>query len=254
MSEKTDVDDLNLSDAELLEVLKNHGIDRRNLMKVLGVGAGVAALGGTAGGKKGRGARIDKVFGKPYADSEKVPSGLVDHVVGLHVQPGDGAHEGFPAPDGDDPDDQDDVPEFFFDPVGLHVKPGEIVQFDNHHGLHTVTSFHPKYSEPPFFTAPHRIPTEYGFTAPPYVGGESWLYKFTKKGVYDLLCLPHLSLGMVMRIVVFDPDEDSLSDSTFDDWGPLPEIPSADAVLTDPALNPANIVTEGEVAWSNLTL
>lgn len=257
MSDEMDVAELDLSDAELIEVLKNHGMSRRVLMKVFGVGAVVSALGGTAAAQQGRGTRIDEVYGAPYSADETVPSGLVDHVSELHVHGGDATHEGFPAPDGDDDDDQDDAPEAFFDPVGLHVKPGEIVNFTVHHGLHTVTSFHPKYSEPPFFTLPKRVPTDHGLTAPPIAADDSWLYKFTTKGVYDLLCLPHLGLGMVVRIVVFDPEEDSLDDSTFDEWGPLPSAPffgNANKVLTDDALDPANIVGQGEVAWSDLTL
>lgn len=75
--------------------------------------------------------------------------------------------------------------------------------------------------------------------------------------MYDLLCLPHLGLGMVVRIVVFDPEDDSLDGSTFDDWGPLPSAPAfinPNKVLTDDALDPANIVEQGAVAWSDLTL
>lgn len=248
MSEKPKPEELDLSDAELMDVLKNHGMDRRGLMKVLGVGAGVAALSGTAAGQAGQGIRIDKVYGAPYSADETVPSGRVDHVSVLQVHGGDATHEGFPAPDGDDADDQDDEPEAFFDPVGLHVKPGEIVNFTTHNGLHTVTSFHPKYEG-----FPKRVPTDHALTSPPVVEGDSWLYKFTTKGVYDLMCLPHLGLGMVIRIVVFDPEEDSLDDATFDEYGSLP-IPAANEVLTDDALDPANIVAQDEVAWSDLTL
>lgn len=262
MAEKADVGELDLNDAELMEVLENHGMGRRSLMKVFGIGAGVAALGGTAAGKPGRGNRIDKIYGAPYAaDEDTVPSGLVDHAVELHVHGGDATHEGFPAPDGDDEDDQDDAPETFFDPVGLHVKPGEIVNFNVHHGLHTVTSFHDKFSEPPVFTLPTRVPTDHGFTSPPVAPDDSWLYKFTTKGVYDFLCLPHIPLGMVGRIVVFDPEEDSLDDSKFDDWGEFSGPPgpgdfffNAHRVLTESELDPANIVSAGEVAWSDLTL
>lgn len=249
MSEEQTAGELELSDAQLIEVLKNHGLDRRLLLKIFGVGAGLSALGGTAAGKNSQGRRFDKIYGASYSAEESVPSGLVDHLVGLHVHGGDAIHEGFPAPDGDDDDDQDDVPEFFFDPVGLHVKPGDVVHFNVHHHLHTVTSFHPKYAG-----LPKRVPTDHALTSPPIADDDSWLYRFTTKGVYDLLCLPHLGLGMVTRIVVFDPEEDSIDNSTFDEWGPIPFIPNANAVLTDDALDPANIVEEGEVAWADLTL
>lgn len=258
MTQRLNPEDLELSDGELLTVLKNHGIDRRALLKVFGVSTGVAALGGTAAGsdhKGQKGNRIDEVYGAPYAaDRDTVPSGLVDHEVVLHVHGGDAEHEGFPVGDGPDPDDQDDAPETFFDPVGLHVKPGGVVQFRAHGmGLHTVTSFHPKFDEAPFFTLPKRVPTEYGFSSPPIGAGDSWLYRFTTKGVYDILCLPHVGLGMVMRIVVFDPEEDDINDPTFGEYGPV-VFPAANAVLSDPKLDPSNIVDEGEVAWSDLTL
>ena len=261
--EELNVADLNLSDSELIRVLKNHGTSRRSVMKAFGVGTAVSALGGTAAGQpgrgnNGRGTRIDEVYGAPYAAGDNVPSGLVDHLVELHIHPGDATHEGFPVPDGPDGDNQDDLPETFFDPVGLHVSPGEIVQFTTHgDGLHTVTAFDPKFNEPPFLLLPDRVPTEYGFTSPPVTEGDSWLYKFTTKGVYDLFCLPHVSLGMVMRIVVFDPKEDSLDDPTFneppaDPQAPLP--PAAKTVLTDGALDPVNIVGKGEVPWADLSL
>lgn len=259
MTGKRTVEELDLSDAELVEVLKDHGIDRRGLLKVFGLGAGVAALGGTAAGKNGRDARIDEVFGAAYSTDETPPPGLIDHEVELRVVPGDAFHEGFPQGDDTvdadpttpgfqpDSDDQDDVPEFFFDPVGLHVDPGDVVHFpivEAH--IHTVTAFHPHYEG-----LPRRIPDGASmFTAPPIGGDESWLYRFETAGVYDIACLPHLPLGMVMRIVVGDGGTD---------WGPLPDLPGdpfglAEAVLTDPELDPSNIVSQGEVAWSELSL
>jgi plastocyanin len=259
MSDRLDVTELDLSDAELVQLLKNHGIDRRMLLKLFGAGAGVTALGGTAAGTPGRGNRIDKIYGASYAAGvDNVPSGLVDHEVALHIHEGDGDHEGFPAPDGPDDDDQDDAPETFFDPVGLHVKPGGIVSFTTHGvGLHTVTAFDPKFNEPPFLVLPDRVPTDYGFTSPPVAEGDSWLYRFTEKGVYDLFCLPHVSLGMVMRIVVFDPEEDDIESSTFDEPAPDPDAPlppAASMVLTDNPLKPGDVVDQGTVAWSDLTL
>ncbi|MFC6952829.1 hypothetical protein [Halorubellus litoreus] len=283
MTAPTDVDELDLSDQELLTVLKNHGIDRRTLMKLFGVGAGVAALGGSAAGSSSRGNRIDEVYGASYdAELDTVPSGIVDHEVGMHVHPGDGAHEGFPptqgegegedgdqgdedgenGEDGDQGEDgengEDAVPEFFFDPVGLHVNLGDVVAFTTHGtGLHTITSFHPKWNEPPVLTFPDRVPTDYGFSSPPIATDDTWLYRFTTKGVYDLLCLPHVSFGMVMRIVVFDPEEDDVSEERFSEPAPDSEAPlpgAAATVLGDDALDPENVVDVGEVAWSALSL
>lgn len=252
MTTETDVSELDLSDAELMEVLKNHGISRRGMMKLLGAGAGAAAISGTAAGKPGKGTRIDKIYGASYAAGvHNVPSGLVDHSVDLHIHDSGGDHPGFPV----DPN-ENEAPEFFFDPVGLHVKPGEIVEFITHGiGLHTVTAFDPKFNEPPFLFLPDRVPTDYGFTSPPVAEDDSWLYKFTVKGVYDLFCLPHLTLGMVMRVVVFDPEEDDIGDPTFDEPGGDDALPPfANMVLSNGVLDPADIVDAGEVAWSDLTL
>lgn len=253
--EEINVEGLDLSDAELITVLKNHGLSRRVLMKAVGVGAGAAMLSGTAAGQEGRGNRIHDVFGAPYAADENVPSGLVDYVVDLDILPGEaGQHAGFPDPD-------DETPEFVFEPVGLHVEPGSVVNFRNVSVEHTATAFHEKWSNPEV-EFPTRVPDGVpGFTSPPYVADESWLYRFTTKGVYDLLCFPHLGLGMVMRIVVFDPDEDCQSEDRFDGWGPFAENAepgepffNPNRVLTDDELDPRNIIREGEIAWADLDL
>lgn len=238
------VAELDLSDAELMELLKNHGMSRRLLMKVFGVGTGVAALGGTAAGNNGKGTRIDKVYGAPYEASENVPSGLVDHEVGLFIQGGPGEHEDFPLEEG-----EEFSAEFFFDPVGLRVKPGDIVHFNVHRGLHTVTSIHSKFDDPGLLDFPDRVPTDNGFTSPVVNVGDSWLYRFTTKGVYDVMCLPHLRFGMVMRLVVHDED-DPVPTDTYEPVG----IPNADRVLDAPELTPSNVVSEGTVAWADLSL
>lgn len=271
MSNGTNVEELNLSDTELITLLKNHGMNRRFLMKVFGAGAVASALGGTAAGKNPGGASIDEVYGATYFKDEHVPSGLVDHVVELHEHDPPGAHEGFPLVDS--PEDGDMVPdteesEFFFDPVGLHVEPGDVVQFKIHGPVtHTATSFHPYYEG-----LPKRVPNEKPYSSPPIAAEEpaegeeggpadSWLYRFTTKGVHDIACLPHFPLGMVMRIVVFDPKRDSLDDiSDYPNIPPASKVPvftNAYTVLDAPELDdPDDIVNEpdGEVAWADLTI
>lgn len=211
-------------------------------MKVFGAGAGVAALSGTASAQ-GKGTRIDKVYGAPYEASEAVPSGIVDHTVKLHIH-GPGDHDDFPLEDGEE------VPaEFFFDPVGLRVKPGDVVRFNVHRGLHTVTTIHSKFNEPPMLTFPDRVPEDTYFTSPPVNVDDSWLYRFTTKGVYDVMCLPHVGLGMVMRLVVHDEGDPIPSDP----YGPFP-FPNAGDVFAAPELTPENIITQGSVAWADLSL
>lgn len=236
-----DIANLDLSDAELIQVLKNHGFNRRLLMKVFGAAAVVSTLGGTAAGRNPGGASIDEIYGATYFHDETVPGGLVDHVVELHAHEGvPGPHPGFPlVPDdtvdrdpntpgnqGDSDSDPDENPiEFFFDPVGLHVEPGEVVQF-NVHGphTHTATAF-----DPYFEGLPARHPKDNPYSSPPIAAeseegpGDSWLYRFDTTGVHDIACLPHFPLGMVMRIVVFDPKKDDLDDVSAP--GPLPPAP-----------------------------
>lgn len=102
---------------------------------------------------------------------------------------------------------------------------------------------------------PQRIPDDaVGFTAPPIVGDESWLYRFETTGVYDIACLPHITFGMVVRVVVLDPKSDDPSE--LETAGPLgaPPLQNANLVLTTPELDPGNIVEEGTVAWADLSL
>lgn len=255
---------------------------RRNVLKIAGAGAGLAALGGlstTGVGQEDGGTPtatptetptpgagdaaedehfvadlVDPVFGYPLAGGETDDLEL-EHVVDVTFVDGGGSHEGFPQePDEDAPGQFVEVPaEFFFDPVGLHVEPGDLVHFDTVAGLHTVTAFHEKFSEPNL-DVPTRVPDDVpGFTAPPMTPGESWVYQFTEPGVYDYFCFPHLGLGMVGRIVVLDPEEDDVDSETFAAPTAGELFPNGGAVFSAPELDPATIVEAGSVAWADLT-
>ena len=233
---------------------------------------------------------VDPTFGYPLA-SDETDDLKLKHVVDVTLEEGPGAHAGFPTEDfGEPPAEMEgmtngtvetpaesvgtpngtggaptttdgppsgpgEIPvEFFFDPVGLWVKPGALVHFKDILALHTVTAFHEKFSEPGF-EIPNRIPEGVpGFTSPPLVPDESWVYKFETPGVYDYFCLPHLGLGMVGRIVVFDPDTCNIEDDVFT----VPEAdglsPNVELVLTAPELDPAYIVEHKKVAWSDITI
>jgi len=268
MTDGIDAERLELTDSELIELLKNHGMNRRLLMRLFGAGVVVSALGGRAAGSGPGGANIDETYGATYFRGEKVPPGLVDHVVELHEHEPPGDHPDFPLVDS--PEDGDSEPdteesEFFFDPVGLHVEPGDVVQFEVHGPVtHTVTSFHPYYEG-----LPKRVPTADPYTSPPVAAAEpengaeegpsdSWLYRFDAEGVHDIVCLPHLPLGMVMRIVVFDPKKGSLDDiSDYEDLPPAPVFANASAVLGAPEIDDPDAIVDdpdGAVAWAELTL
>lgn len=293
---------------------------RRKVLKLTGVGVGLAGIAGATSvgalggdekdggddkdggdGKDGDGKNdgsdngngdsdhfiadlVDPTFGYPLAADETDDLSL-EHVVAATIEEGPGAHPNFPTEDfGDEgmgappggpgtpngtpstptgtdtdstatPGGAGEIPiEFFFDPVGLHVEPDDLVHFADVFGLHTITAFHEKFSDPQF-EMPTRVPEGVpGFTSPPLVSDESWVYQFVEPGVYDYFCFPHLGLGMVGRIVVYDPEKHDLDDEAFaePEMGGLP--PNAERVLSAPELDPTHIVESCTVAWADLTL
>lgn len=246
---------------------------RRTVLKLTGAAAGVASLG--AGGAIGAGQEdenetesngsdaeengthftadlIDPVFGYPLA-ADETDNVDVEPVVELYTEEGSGAYENFPLQPGPEGGSEFGY-EFAFDPVGIQVTTDDVVQFHSTTGEHTATAFHEKFSIPQR-EIPTRIPEGVpGFTSPPIVDGESWLYQFPQTGVYDVFCLPHLSFGMVMRVVVTDPDEAETDIGALEapSAGELPR--NAQLVLDAPELSPENIINEGPIAWSGLTI
>ncbi|MFB6170659.1 MAG: plastocyanin/azurin family copper-binding protein [Haloarculaceae archaeon] len=107
---------------------------------------------------------------------------------------------------------------FHFNPVGLHVEPGDIVRWEGESdysfpegggppsghiaGDHTITAYSPVVGRQ------RRIPeTATPFSSPIMGKDVSWYYQFDTPGVYDIYCGPHEGLGMVMRVVVGDVTE-----------------------------------------------
>lgn len=263
MTQQSDGESRDLTDAELLAILRDHGLSRRTLLTAVGVGAGAVALGGSAAGQTGRDASIDDVFGAAFSAAESPPRGLVDHNVAVrgpaaHGDGNGGALSRFPLVDS--PEDGDflvdsEEAEFYFDPVGLHVEPGDVVNFrvvEPH--IHTVSAFHPKYEG-----LPPRIPEgATPFTSPPIGQDESWIYRFDRTGVYYVACLPHFPLGMVMVVVVFDPDRDDPSSiQSLPDLPPVGAFANANAVLNAPEISDPMAVVDsddGRVSWDELSI
>jgi len=257
---------------------------RRTVLKLAGTGAGIATLGGASvlgaaqeedeetpdGTETTDGTEtetetaeetaddtalvddlIDPTFGYPLA-ADETGSVTIDTVVEMGQLPDGGVHENFPQ--SPEPDGGEFPIEFIFDPVGVQIRPGQVVHFLSVAGEHTATAFDEKYANPEL-SIPTRIPEgATGFTSPPVIGGESWLYQFDEPGVYDILCLPHYPLGMVMRIVVFDPEEDSIEDDAVSIEPAEAVPPNVGTVLNAAELAPANIVEAGTVAWADLSL
>lgn len=194
MTDRPPIDELDLSDAELLKLIKQHGIDRRSVMKVLGVGTALSLSAGSAGAKHDdpHPPHIDSHYGYSTPDADDIPTKLEpDHVVELHVAP--------PAP----PQPQ----LFHFEPSGLSVDCGDIVQFTFTAPDHTITAYHPAHG------FQRRVPEECPpFSSPIVNAGGAWLYQFETEGLYDLYCGPHHPLGMAMRIVVGDLSDEEIPD------------------------------------------
>ncbi|QIO23557.1 plastocyanin [Haloarcula sp. JP-L23] len=256
---------------------------RRSLLKMLSVGGALSAGGGLAAasgdesnhqgtGDEGQGgegdredergdAEIDLRYGFATPDAGDLPEGLdPDHEVELHRVLFDPENPG--------------VPSFFhFEPTGLSVAAGDIVQFTYNSPNHTITAYHPENGFQR--RVPKGIPA---FSSPIVKEDGAWLYRFEQAGIYDLYCGVHSVLGMVMRVVVGDVSEKDVPDyvGTFKAEPPLfPPIPkaaleqelnvaskqnedcewpwlTAPEVLKADALDPMNIQEAGEVSFETV--
>jgi len=179
--------------------IERRGLKRRPLLKILGVstalslGSGVATARDVENGDdvdEGAGnAEIDPYYGFSTPDADNIPSELEpDHEVELHVA---------------DPVPEEHGPLFHFDPTGLAVEVDDVVGFTFTTPDHTVTAYHPGHGFQQ--RVPNGVPP---FSSPVVNAGGSWLYQFEEEGLYDLYCAPHHVLGMTMRIVVGQLDEE----------------------------------------------
>lgn len=248
---------------------------RRTVLKALGAGSGLALMSGVGAAdghndqepSKTRTSKnsdcwcppcIDRLQGYTALadDDESEWPAQPDHKVDMYVEPRQvlfqqisteetdvepGATPGSP--------DEEEFPDFFFDPVGIHVETGAVVDFYNESdALHTVTAFDTRFSEPPYFEPPQRIPDDAPpFSSPPVMADEHWLYRFDAPGVYDLFCLPHLGLGMVVRVVVGEGD---FTEPESTDTLPVAE----QTVFGTPEMSVEAIIEQGSVAWDDLTI
>ncbi|MFC7047179.1 plastocyanin/azurin family copper-binding protein [Halobacteriaceae archaeon GCM10025711] len=236
---------------------------RRDLMKAIGGGAALAALGGPAAAQdEGAGTETTQ---PADGDTGEPRTGTV-HEVTTQIQ-GPSTNPERPA-------------DFFYQPTGLHVQPGDVVKFVFETPDHNVVSYHPAYG------MRRRVPTDVDAFSSPLLGWratsipgdqreppaetgdedgdgdgdgvqpvpDTWLHAFDTPGVYDILCSPHETFGMAMRVVVGD-----VTETEFETTDPesLPEpragpVGLARLTLTDPALQPSNVVAEGTVPWESL--
>jgi plastocyanin len=248
----------------------DYGFDRRRVIQALGAGVGLSAFSGVGsahGDEDGGDGRIPvdrledgnalisdhevhPVYGFSSQAAKVAPPVEPDHEVKALIRP----REKVP------------LPEFYFEPTGLYIEPGDTVKFTMTTPHHNVVAYHPQ------FGFKRRIPYRVmPFSGPMLPAGGYWLYTFEKPGVYEMNCAPHEYWGMVMRIVVGEvsgpaaeplPDLCAQSpgggggdgDGGSESEGPELRHPefTAYTVLTDPAIAPDRIVDRRSVGWNEI--
>ena len=101
-----------------------------------------------------------------------------------------------------------DGSQVYFDPVGVHIAPGQKVRWVQESGYHSTTAYHPSNDNHELRIPEDAEPWDSGILqthAPDK--GSTFEYTFLKEGVYDYFCRPHEAARMVGRIVVGRPLE-----------------------------------------------
>lgn len=215
-------------------------------------GAGGGGDDGTADddGEPDQQPSIHPSFGYPGTAEDDIPDPLSpDHTVELHID-----EELFIMENERPVGVQTGA--FHFDPVGLHIEPGDIVEFQLESPDHTVTSLHPGFGRQ------QRVPDGVPWFSSPIIAKDGfWLYRFDQPGVYDVVCAPHELLGMAMRIVVGDKTEPVVRSE-----GRPPDVLAAVLIGTGipdengepdlgvPPLAPQNIVDQGSVNQEDIDI
>jgi plastocyanin len=126
--------------------------------------------------------------------------------------------------------------EYYFDPIGLRVEPGDTVRWVNVEGAHSATS----YDDGNGGATETRIPegAEAWNSGTMTEQGATFEYTFEEEGTYDYFCIPHKTLGMIGRVVCGEPggpaEEGEIPDLDGLQSG---EFPSSDAIVENGALS-----------------
>ena len=115
-----------------------------------------------------------------------------------------------------------------FDPIGIHIDPGDTVRWVQISGYHSTTAYHPANDNHELRIPENAVSWNSDIMIGQYPApGSAFEQKFTVEGVYDYFCRPHENAGMVGRIIVGRP-LDGPGTRTFNyapekRWKPLPE-------------------------------
>lgn len=140
-----------------------------------------------------------------------------------------------------------DGADVYFDPVGVHIEPGDTVRWIQVNGYHSITAYHPANGDRELRIPERAQPWDSGILLGEYpAAGSTFEHTFTVPGVYDYLCIPHEAAGMVGRIVVGEPGAGpgtrAFGYASDHQWKPVPKA----AQQAFPAI--AQIVERGSVS------
>lgn len=238
----------------------SRGPSRRTVLRALGAGGALSALGGVTVVGARDDANAQRTDANTGVASQQSGTGTVHRIQTVISGP---------------PTNPERPADFFYQPTGIRVQPGDVLAFEFVTPDHNVVPYHPAFgmrrrvpvgveafSSPLLGFRPSSIPgDQIEPPAPPSgeggAGGpvpDQFLLALGTPGVYDLLCSPHEHFGMAMRVVVGDVTE---TEFETDDASALPEpragpVELARETLTDPALAPAAIAEQGRVQWQSL--
>ena len=130
----------------------------------------------------------------------------------------------------------------YFDPVGLHVAPGDTVKWVIDSGSHSATAYTP---DNPRYSGGRRIPqgAENWDSSVLEQSGKSFSHTFETEGTYDYYCIPHRTLGMVGRIVCGSPGGPATQSEIPDQ--PVGVLPSSKTIVEEGTLEWPYIPNEG---------
>ena len=116
--------------------------------------------------------------------------------------------------------------EVWFDPIGVHIEPGQTVRWIVMENVHTTTAYHPKNDMHSLRIPKGATPWDSGILVSK---GDHFDATLTVEGVYDYYCMPHEQAGMVGRIVVGKPGGPSAlpfdyfnGQAATSNWRPVP--------------------------------
>ncbi|CAG4884740.1 conserved protein of unknown function [Georgfuchsia toluolica] len=136
----------------------------------------------------------------------------------------------------------------YFDPLGLHIQPGDTIRWVQISGYHSTTAYHPENGNHELRIPENAKPWDSDvLVAVSPAKGSSFQRVFRQEGVYDYFCRPHEAAGMVGRIVVGSPGSGP-GTRPFDyapqrKWNSVPvvaqkQLPSVEEIMRKSVIHP----------------